>query len=333
MVHSVSRRQLLKAAAAAGLYSAFPFATRAQAALAETGRIVCGFAPGGPADLMSRWVADRLSGKLARSVMVVNRAGAGGRIAVEDLRSSPADGLNMLLTPSSVLAMYPHVYAKLGYDPLKDMVPVSMVCEFVHALAVGPAVPPEVRTLQDFVTWARANPRMANCANTGDGTMPHFLTIMMGRDLDVQVEPIPYKGSAPGVNDVLGGQVSAIIAPEGTFLPFQKEGRIRVLATTGAERSKFFPEVPTFAEQGARSIQVSEWFAIFAPANTPQPLVDQGSALVQEALASSDMDERFAQFGMTKASSTSQELGQRLQADFDFWGPVVKSTGFTPLSS
>ncbi len=229
--------------------------------------------------------------------------------------------------------MYPYVYTKLGYDPVRDLVPVSQVCDFVHALAVGPAVPASVKTLQDFAAWCAANPKAANCGNSGDGSMPHFLTIMLSRALKTQIEPVPYKGAAPAVNDLLGGQLTSLIAPEGTFTPYMTDGRLRLLGISGEKRSPFFPSVRTFAEQGAASVVASEWFGMFMPAKTPPAVVARASQAIAAAVRLPEMTEKFAKFGMVNVGSSPDELQSRLKADLQFWGPVVKSSGFTPLSS
>jgi tripartite-type tricarboxylate transporter receptor subunit TctC len=320
---------VLQAAAVPALLT--PWGAGAQT-LPDVIKLVCGSPPGGSADAITRWVGDKLGGKLAKTAIVDNRAGAGGRLAVDAVKSAPADGTTMLLTPSSIVAMYPHVYAKLSYDPLIDLVPVAQACEFVHGFAVGPAVPASVKNFVDFVAWCKANPRLANCGNTGDGSLPHFVTLMLSRDTGVKIEPVPYKGTAPAINDLLGGQLTSAIAPEGSFTNYVKDGKLRLLATSGAKRSQFFPEVGTFAEQGAKSVVIGEWFGLFMPSKTPAAVAARAADAVRAAVQQKDMEEKFAKFGMVNTGSTPAELARRLKADFDFWGPVVKSTGFTPLS-
>lgn len=302
-------------------------------ALPETIRLICGFPPGGTADSISRWTGEPLNGVLARSVIVDNKPGAGGRIAIETLKGTPADGRTMLLTPSSTLAMYPFVYSKLSYDPQKDLAPVGNVCDFEHCLAVGPAVPAEVKDLQDFVKWCKAHPDKANCGNTGDGSMPHFITIMLSKDLGVKIEPVPYKGTGPGMSDLLGGQVSALIAPEGSFPTYVEDGKVRLLGTSGKTTSRFFPKVKTFAEQGAPNVVVREWFGLFMPAATPADIRERTAAAVATALQPKGIQERFAKIGMMPVGSTPAVLADQLKTDLAFWGPTVKAIGFNPLSS
>lgn len=333
MNNNLSRRDLL-GMAAAGIGSGLLTASQAHAQdLPAVLRLVSGFPPGGTADAVTRWIAEKLTGTLAKSVVVDNRPGAGGRVAIDWLKGQPADGLTMLLTPSSTLAMYPFVYQKLSYDPLSDLTPVSQACDFVHALAVGPAVPSSVRNLADFAAWCKAHPDQANCATTGDGSLPHFLTIMLGRNMGIRIDAVPYKGGGPALTDLLGGQISSLIAPEGTFTSYVEEGKLRLLATSGERRSRFFPTVGTFAEQGAKDIVVSEWYGIFAPAKTPAVLVNKAAAAIAKAIKADDLQARLTKAGLVGVGSTAAELDQRLRNDLKFWGPIVKSSGFTPLSA
>jgi len=333
MNNSISRRRLLGMTAASTAAALLPLANANAQDLPSALRLLSGFPPGGTADTISRWVGEKLTGTVAKSAVVENRAGAGGRMAIEVLKGTPADGLTMLLTPSSTVTMYPYVYQKLSYDPLTDLTPVSQVCDFVHALAVGPGVPTSVRNLQDFVAWCKANPDRANCGNTGDGSMPHFLTIMLSRSVGTKIEPVPYKGTGPSINDLLAGQIAAVIAPEGTFSTYVAEGKIRLLATSGEHRSRFSPNVGTFTEQGAKDVIASEWFGMFMPAKTPADRVHKAAVAIGAAVRTEEIQARLAKLGMAGVGSSAEALGQRLRSDLKFWGPIVKSSGFTPLST
>ena len=329
----ISRRHLLGLAAAGASTALFPTADAVAQEAPALLKLVVGFPPGGTADAVSRWLGEKLTGSLAKSVVVENRPGAGGRLAIDWFKTQPADGLTMLLTPSSTLAMYPFVYQKLSYDPLIDLAPVSQVCDFVHALAVGPGVPASVKNLTDFVAWCKSNPDNANCATTGDGTLPHFLTIMLGRNTGVRIGAVPYKGGGPALTDLLGGQIASMIAPEGTFTSYAEEGKLRLLATSGEQRSRFFPSVGTFAEQGAKDIVVSEWYGIFAPAKLPPAQAGKAAAAIAKAVRVDDIQSRLAKAGLIAVGSSPAELDKRLRKDLNFWGPTVKSSGFTPLSA
>jgi len=295
-------------------------------------KILFGYPTAGVGGLVTQGVGEKLIGSYAKAVMVDSRPGAAGRLVLEAVKTAPPDGSTVFVSPSSVLAMYPHVYKKLSYDPFTDVVPVSNLCEFVHGLAVGPAVPESVKSLADFVAWCKANPKQANIGNPGEGSLPHFLTMMLGQAVGVKFEAIAYGGGPPGVKDTLGGQLTAMMATEGQFVTFLPEGKLRLLATSGAQRSRFSPSVPTFAEQGVKSIQITEWIAMFAPAKTPPATCAQIAQAVRGALGNADLGANFAKFAIQPAPSTPDELAKRLKADYDYWGPVIKSTGFTPLS-
>jgi tripartite-type tricarboxylate transporter receptor subunit TctC len=297
-------------------------------------KIVLGFPPGGATDVSARWLAERLTGTFAKTAIVDNRPGAAGRLAVDLTKSAPADGSTMLITPSSVVALYPNIYTKLSYDPFADLTPVSHVCEFVHGLAVGPSVPASIRSLKDFVAWCKVNPAAASCATPGEGSSPHLLVSMLSKETGVAIQPVAYKGTGPAINDVVGGQVAAImVVAEGAYLSYQKEGKLRVLATSGPERSKFFPGVPTFNEEGVKSIVFKEWFGLFMPTRTPREVVARANAAVRSALTQPDIIEKFAGFAMVASPSTPQELENKLRHDHDFWARTVKATGFNPMSS
>lgn len=326
----LSRRAVLRTAGHCVVLcaTASPLVTTARSA-ADPVKILCGYPPGSPPDLVARKVAERMAGSYARSVIVENKTGAAGRLAVDALKASAADGGVMLLTPASVMTMYPHTYANLSYSPFTDLEPVSMGADFSHALAVGPLVPASVRTVRDFIAWCRSNPLSATCGNPGAGSLPHFIAVLLEREGSVQIKHVPYRGTGPAVHDMLGGQIAAAIGPEGNFLPLVKDGRVRVIALTDSTRSRFLPEVPTFSEQGFKSIQLREWFGFFMPAATPRTLVADAAAAISRAIAQPDLVESFALIGMTAVSDSPAELTRKLRSEYEYWGPVIKSTGFT----
>lgn len=333
-MEDLSRRDFVKAAlcaAAASGLAAHPMRADAQDQQ-QMLRLLFGYPAGGVGDVICRGLAGKLTGSYAKTVIVDNRPGAAGKLVIDVLKSSPPDGSTLLISPSSVLAMYPHVYAKLPYDPFSDLMPVSNVCEFVHALAVGPGVPESVKNLSDFIGWCKENPKQANVANPGEGSLPHFLTLMLSKAIGVPLQAVAYRGSSPAVNDLVGGQVTAMMASEGSFATFTKGGKVRLLATSGPARSRFSPNVQTFAEQGAKGIVISEWIALFAPAKTPPAVVERASQAARAGLAQHDLAEQYGSFAVVPAPSTPSELAAKLRADSDFWGPTIRATGFTPLS-
>ena len=322
------RRQLLQAAGGGMTLGALPLAVLAQA-MPDNLKIICGFAPGGTSDTISRRTGDKLAGAYAKTAVVENRAGAGGRIAIDAVKASPPDGTTLLLTPGSMLFIYPHIYKALSYNPFTDLMPVSVAANIVHGLAVGPMVPESVKTVPEFIAWCKANPKSANYGSPAAGSTPHFIGTMVEKTAGLQMNHIGFKGTQLAIVDLMGGQVPAVIGPDGEFLPHIKTGRVRMLATSGPKRSRFFPDVPTFAEQGLRDIQVTEWFGFFMAAKTPTETINRASAALSVALRDKQVVDSFALMGMEAAPSTPAELAARLKGDHDFWLPIVKATGFT----
>lgn len=312
-------------AALAGL--GLPFAGMAQA-MPELAKIICGFPPGGTSDAMSRRLADKLRGNYATNVVVDNKPGAGGQIGVTTLRDSPADGTTMLLTPSSMLSIYPFVYKNLPYKPAEDVQPVSVACYFNHAFGVGPAVPASVRTVKDFLAWAKDNPTKANYGSPGAGSMPHLIVALLNKQTGSDLKHIPYRGSAPGIQDLLGGQISAMSSPVGDYLPYLASGRLRLLAISGEKRSPFVPDVATYRDQG-HPITVREWYGVFLPGKASAATAQRASAAIAAALAQKDMIDSLATLGMEAQSSTPQVLGGLLRADADEWRQIISQVGFT----
>src|SRR6185436_3986368 len=310
----LTRRRFL-GSAALGL---LPFPLRAQGL--DTARIIVGFPPGGTTDVMARKVADKLRGGYARSVIVDNRPGAGGQLGVVVLKDAPPDGSTMLLTPSSMLTIYPHTYRTLQYK-LEDVAPVSLAMYTHHVLSVGPAVPESVKNLKDFFAWTRANPDKAVYGSPGAGSMPHLIGVLIGKASNTELRHVGYRGSAPGIQDLLGGQISSFLGPVGDVLTHSKAGKVRVLGSSGKERDTFLPAVPTMAEQGI-AMGLREWYAFFAPAKT-------GSEMLERALKEPDVVEFGKQFGLEVQASTPRALADLLKADAAEWSGLAKQTGFT----
>ena len=328
---TISRRQFTQSAAAIATLASIGVANRsfAQAQPIESLKIVCGFAAGGTADATARRVASKLSPGYAKAATVENRTGAGGQIAVQAIKGQPADGSIMVLTPMSILGIYPHTYKKLPYDPVADFQPISVGAVFEYGLAVGPQVPTSVTNLEQFVAWCKANPDKANYGSPAAGSQPHFIAALFGRAMGIDFKHIPYRGTQPAVIDLLGGSISSVSGPIGDFLQHLPGGRIRVLATSGKARSRFVSNVPTYTEQGMKDFAFDEWFGFFTVAGTPAPIVQRMNAAVREALASKDVIDGFATFGLEARGTTPGELAAMLKSDTDRWAPLVKQIGFT----
>jgi tripartite-type tricarboxylate transporter receptor subunit TctC len=323
----LARRKLLGAAALGLVGGPGAFSRTARAQGLETARIIVGFPPGGTTDVMARKVADKLRGPYARTVIVENRPGAGGQLGVVALKDAPADGSVMLLTPSSMLSIYPYTYRKLQYA-LEDVGPVSLAMYTHHVLSVGPAVSADVKSLQDFFAWAKANPDKAAYGSPGAGSMPHLIGVLVGKASGTELRHVAYRGSAPGIQDLLGGQIAAFAGPVGDVITQSKAGKVRVLAVSGAERNAFLPDVPTMREQGM-SFAVREWYAFFMPARAGAATAQRAAAALKPVLAEAEVVEFARRFGLEAQASTPQELAGLLRTDATEWGELVKQTGFT----
>lgn len=321
----------------------FPLASSALApwsALAQNSlpvdqvKILCGFPVGGAADTTSRRVGDKLAGSsfTRNGAMVDNKTGAGGRIAIEALKNATPDGSTLLLSAYSMLLIYPHIYRSLSYDPFKDFSPVSMASVLSHGLAVGPMVPASVKTLKDFVAWCKANPDRANYGSPAAGSTPHFLGALLSLESGVAMQHVAYRGSVPGVTDVISGQIPAMFTPHGDFLANHRAGKLRILATSGKQRSLFVPDVPTFAEQGFSGLTVEEWFGFFAPAKTPAHIVAAANAAINNSLKDKGVVDSFALQGMYPLGSSPENMAKEMRRLYELWGPIVKRVGFTAES-
>ena len=322
-----SRRRFLADAAATAVIAGVAPAVLAQAE--KTVRVIVGAAAGGGTDIIARMVAERLRGRYAPAVIVDNRPGANGQIAVDLIKGGEADGSLVLLTPDFRMTVFPHSHRKLSYDPVKDFAPVAICAKTAMAVSAGPMLPAGITTLAGFLQWARENPRLANYATTSAGGTPHLTGVMLSRAAGVELTPVHYKGGAPALQDLLAGQAPIAINPEGEVLPHVSSGRIRVLATTGTRRSRFLPEAPTMIESGFKDVQVETWLGFFVVAKTPPEIVARLGAAIGGVLKDADLAESFARAGMDVSYAGPGELAAILRADIERWGPIVKASGFT----
>jgi tripartite-type tricarboxylate transporter receptor subunit TctC len=330
---STNRRQFLTQTTAA-LAVATPWVPTARAQQLEQVKILYGFPAGSAGDIVARRVAEKLGGtpysKLAG--IVENKPGAGGRIALDALKQAAPDGATLCMSPYSCLSIYPHVYTKLTYDAEKDFVPVSTSALIHHGLAVGPLVPAGVKSVQGFLAWAKANAKDASYGSPAAGSTPHFIGALLGINSGTELKHVPYRGSVPGITDVVGGQVASMLTPSGDFLANHKAGKLRVIATSGAKRSPFFPDVATFAEQGFPELTVEEWFGFHAPARTPASVIAAANAAINAALKDPGVIEGIGTVGLIVQPSTAAEMAASQKKEFERWGPLVKKIGFTAES-
>ncbi|WP_341908740.1 Bug family tripartite tricarboxylate transporter substrate binding protein [Polaromonas sp. YR568] len=325
---TLSRRHIIQSTSAAALLASL--GQRAWAQALDGTKVIAGFAPGGTADTVSRRVADKLQPGYAKTAVVENRTGAGGQIAVQFVKNAAPDGATVLLTPMSMLGIYPHTYKKLPYDPVADLQPVSAAAVFDYGFAVGPMVPASVKNVPDFLAWCKANPTLANFGSPAAGSSPHFIGSLLGRAAGVDLRHVAFRGTQPAVLDMIGGQIAAVSGPSGDFAQHVAAGKCRLLATSGPKRGKFTPGTPTLQEQGFRDMAFTEWFGFFVPARTPQDVVQRLNTAIRSALASQDVIDGLAGLYLEAMPTSPTQLAAMLKADTELWGPLVKAVGFTP---
>lgn len=323
----ITKRRFVSLACASGLAAVFPYAMR-KASAQTVSRMLVGFGAGGAIDVVARMLVEGMKG-YSSSFIVDNRPGAGGRLALGALKNSPADGTVMILTPASSLVVFPHVYKSLGYDAFNDFVPVTTVCSFPFLITVGPLVPPDVQTLFDFAKWCAANPKQATYGTAAAGSMLHFTGVTLAKAGRFEFVHLPYGGPG-GVQDLIGGRIAATIYPIGTALPHVQSAAIRALATTGPQRSPRLLDVPTVREAGYPALEANEWFGVLVPANTPAATVNRLNEAIRTVVNTDAFKTALAKLSVDPTSETPKEFAQLVRSDFDRWGPIVQSSGFTP---
>ena len=309
------------------LLLAFVAPLSAQDRMDKPVRILVGFAPGGTADLIARVVADKLKDTIGQPVVVENRPGAAGRITADAVKAAAPDGSTIMVMPIGPMAVVPHTLKAIPFDPVKDFTAIGLGATFQFALAAGPGS--GAKTWNEFVAWAKANPAKASYATSAAGSLPHFVGVLLSRDIAIDMVHVGYKGSGAYMNDLIGGQVPAAIDTVADLSEQHRGGRIRILATTGVQRAPATPDVPTFSELGLKDVVASGWFGFFAPANTPKAVIDTLNRGINKALTSPDVVERLTKLGMDPATSTPDEFAKIVATDYAKWGPIVKASGFT----
>ena len=290
-------------------------------------QIIFPFGIGSSTDALIRTIADELSSGLGRPVIVEQRPGAAGRIGVRAVKMAEPDGNTLLLSPIAPMTVYQSVYPALEYDPVKDFRPISQLASYEFAIAVGSDMP--VKTLAELVAWIKANPASANYGTPGAGTLPHFFGVMFGGAIGVPLQPIAYKGTAPALADLVGGQIPMMFHAVNELVEMHKAGKIRVLATSDRQRSVFLQDVPTFREQGY-DLQGTGWYGLFAPARTPDDFIAQVNAIVVAALAKPEIRARILNLGIQPTGTSPEALAKIQRQDIERWAPAVKASGFAP---
>ena len=289
-------------------------------------RLLVGFAPGASTDTAARLLADRMKDELKQPVSVDNKPGAGGRIAAEMLKNAPADGSTIMITPIVVPVLAPLVFSKLPYDPVVDFAPIAQVATFQFALSVNASHP--AKNVQELVAWFKANPAQANYGTPAPGSLPHFFGVMLARSAGLDLVHVPYNGGGPLMTALICNQVSAAIDTLVDQIELHRTGKIRLIATSAAQRSPLLPDVPTFGEAGLKGVEGTAWFAVYAPAKTPDAAVMQINAAINKALASLELRERFAKLGLEPTGGSPADLTAAMKRDTERWAPIVKASGF-----
>jgi tripartite-type tricarboxylate transporter receptor subunit TctC len=296
---------------------------------AQTGaiRLMVGFPPGGGTDAIARTLADKLKDQLGTSVIVENRAGAGGQIAAQALKAAPADGTTFFLSHDHTISILPLVVKNPGFDPSRDFVAVAGFATFVNALAVSGGTP--ARSMNDYVAWVRSQ-------GAGKGTVgvpapasvPEFLVKVIGQKYALDLQAAPYRGSAPMMADMLGNQINAGVASIPDFIENHKAGKVRIVAVLGGARQAAVPDVPTFAELGLAGFEDVPYYGIFAPAGTPKATIERFSEAVAKVIAMPEVHDRLTAMGLTVGYMSAQQLTSREHAYAQTWARIIKASGF-----
>lgn len=293
-----------------------------------TVRVVLGYPAGATSDILSRLMADHMRRTLGQPVIVENKVGAGGRIGNEAVKAAAPDGATLLMTPVATMAIFPHSFAgSLRYDPLRDFAPVAHLSNFHLGLGVAASVP--ARSLAEYVALVKQDPKFGFYASAAAGSLPHFLGVMFARTAGIELTHVPYKGTAHAMQAIAGGEISAISTVAADIGTLVRGGKARLLATSGARRAAAFPDVPTFKESGY-DMEAVPWYALFAPAGTPQAAIERLSAAAIAAMHDAALKEKLEQMGLEPTGLGPGELAAILKADYDKWGPVIRASGFKP---
>ena len=316
-------RLLLIAAALAGAIAAPPLP--AQTWPVKPIRLIVPYSPGGTADLLGRSIARKLSESLGQQVIIENRTGAGGGIGADLVAKSKADGYTLLLGTIATHAINPNLYPDIPYDPVGDFAPVALVATMPNLLVVNPSVP--ARSVRELIALAKAKPGELAFASAGSGTTQHLSGELFKKMAGVDMLHIPYKGNAPAVTDLIGGQVQVMFDNIPISLQQVRAGKLRALAVTGAKRSAVLPDVPTIAEAALPGYSVTSWFALFAPAGTPAAIVARLNRETNTALAGKALYGPLTDQGIQPGSGTAEDLAAHLRAELPRWKKIVAESG------
>jgi tripartite-type tricarboxylate transporter receptor subunit TctC len=317
------RRRFLQLAAGAAALPAMPRIAMGQTYPTRPVRLIIGYTPGGSADTTARLIGHWLSERLGQPVIVESRPGGGTNIATEAVVRAPADGYTLLLV-APANAINATLYGKLNYNFIRDIAPVAGLIRFPNVMVVNPSVP--ARTVPEFIAYARANPAKINMASAGTGSTIHVSGELFNMMAGVSMVHVPYRGGAPAMTDLLGGQVQVMFDNLPTSIEYIRAGKLRVLAVTGATRSALLPDVPTLADF-LPGYEATAWYGVGAPTNTPEEIIDRLNKEINAALADPRMQARLADMGATLLASSPADFGKLIADETDKWSKVVKFAG------
>jgi len=320
-------RSLLAAMAVAAVAAVAHPALAADAAAfpSKPVRLIVPFTPGGSTDILARAIGQKLSESWRQPVVIENRPGAGGAIGMELAAKAPADGTTMVMGHIGTLAANPALYRSLSYDPVRDFAPVTLVAMVPNVLVVGPAIPS--RSVAEFVALAKSKPGKLDYGSGGNGSAAHLAMEYFKLKAGVDLQHVPYKGTAPALTDLLGGQIAVILTGLPPVLQHVKSGKLRILGVASRERLAAFPEIPTIAESGVPGFEATQWYGLLVPAATPKDIVAKIQRDTAAALRDPAVNERLASEGAEPVGNTPEQFGTFIRSEIELWGKVIRATG------
>jgi tripartite-type tricarboxylate transporter receptor subunit TctC len=288
-------------------------------------RLIVPFTPGGSTDILARAFGQQLSESWRQPVVIENRPGAGGAIGMELAAKAPADGTTMVMGHIGTLAVNPALYRSLSYDPVRDFAPVTLVAMVPNVLVVGPAIPS--RSVAEFVALAKSKPGKLDYGSGGNGSAAHLAMEYFKLKAGVDLQHVPYKGTAPALTDLLGGQIAVILTGLPPVLQHVKSGKLRILGVASRERLAAFPEIPTIAESGVPGFEATQWYGLLVPAATPKDIVAKIQRDTAAALRDPAVNERLASEGAEPVGNTPEQFGTFIRSEIELWGKVIRATG------
>jgi tripartite-type tricarboxylate transporter receptor subunit TctC len=292
-------------------------------------KIIVGYPPGATSDLLTRVVAEAMSKRLGQTVVVENRAGAGGQLGNLAVKAATADGTTLLMTPVATMSIFPHSYAgQLKYDPFKDFVPVAHLSNFQIGFGVANKVP--AQNLREYIAWVKSSPTQHGFfGSAAPGSLPHFLGVMFAQNAGIQLEHVSYRGTAPAMQALAAGEIPALSTVAADIQSLVDAKKARLIAVAGEKRSPTFPDVPTFKEQGVDLVALP-WYALFAPAGTPADVIQRLAQAAIQSVQDPVVNKKLVDMELEPTGYGPDRLGQIMKADHDKWGPPIRASGFKP---